>query len=122
MPKNTQTQHCEFYLARYVPNLLDNKSLNVGVLLYCPGIGFMGCRFIEDTARIRGFHAPADLEFFAQLQEYFERQIEEHRDDLPAFLREVQTYSNIVQIGPPQECATCDPEAEIRTLFERYVG
>ena len=122
MLSSVQTQDCEFYLVGYAPNPLDCRMLNVGLLLHCRETGFMGCRFIEDTARIRSFHAQADLEFLAQLQEYFERQIEDHRDDLTSLLQEVRTYSNIVQVGPPQKCATCDPRAEIRKLFERYVG
>jgi len=112
---------CEFLMVRYVPDPVRGESLNVGILLYCREKRYLGCLFLQDLRRIRNFHAQADSQFFRELQRHFKQQIKDHQNDLDAFLREIQNYSNMIQIAPPQICIVHDPKAEILRLYERYV-
>jgi Protein of unknown function (DUF3037) len=122
MPQEPSLKECGLYLVRYVPNPVRGESLNVGVLLYCRERKYLGCLFQQNLGRIRNFHAQVDTQFFRELQRHFERQIEEHQNNLDAFLQEIQNYSNMIQIDPPQKCIVDDPRAEILRLYERHVA
>jgi Protein of unknown function (DUF3037) len=122
MKGEAESQECEFFLVRYVPNPVRAESLNVGVLLYCREKRHLSCLLQQNLGGIRNFHALADLHFFRELQRYFEQQIEERQNDLDTFLQEIQNYSNMIQIAPSQRCIGHDPAAEILRLYEQYVA
>jgi hypothetical protein len=122
MGGNRLLQECQFFLVRYVPNPVRGESLNIGVLLYCREKRYLGCLIKQDLGRIRRFHSQADPRLFQELQHHFEQQIEQRQYDLDAFLQEIQGYSNMIQIAPPQKCMVQDPKAEILKLYEKYVA
>jgi hypothetical protein len=42
---------------------------------------------------------------------------------LADYLREIQeSYSNLIQVTSPRTCLAADPQAEMQSLFARYVG
>lgn len=111
---------CDWYLVRYVPNLAKDTSLNVGILLYSPETGLLWSRFAKNHDHAGNFHGQADLEFIAQLEEYFVQQIKESWDDPMVLFQIARTYSNIIRIDPPQQCTTRDHRTEIEKLPERH--
>ena len=116
-------KECSFFLVRYVPDLVRDEALNIGVFLYHPAEKYLGCLFTDDLRRLKRLHPQADAEFLRELQTHFEQQIEQRESDLEGFIREMQeSYSNLVQVTSPQPCLLQDPQAEIQGLFERYVG
>jgi Protein of unknown function (DUF3037) len=122
VPAEPTAAECEFFLVQYVPDPVRGELLNIGVLLFCFEKKFLGCLLMQNFRQIQNFHARADLQFFADLQEYFEQRIEGCKDQPDTFLREIQGYSNIIQISPPRKCLASDPKAEILRLYDRYVA
>ncbi len=116
-------KECSLFLVHYVPDLVRNECLNVGLFLHSPDEKYLGCLFTDDFRRIKRFHPQADLELLRELQEHFEQEIDEQGSDLEGYLRRIQdSYSNLIQLTPPSPCLLRDPQSEIHELFARYVG
>jgi hypothetical protein len=114
---------CSYYLVRYVPNLGTGKSVNIGVLLFCPDAQFLGCLFTDDFRDARRLDPQADLELLRQLQAYFEEEINEHGNDLAGYIRGIEeSYSNLIQLSDPQPWQAEDLQATLALLFETCVG
>jgi hypothetical protein len=111
-----------FFLARYVPDLVRDEVLNIGVFVHSPGQKYFGCLFTDDFRRVKSFHPHADLELLRELQQHFEEEIELHSENWEEFIRSLQEYSNLIQFTEPRACHLRDPATEIQELFARYVG
>jgi len=123
MADDPKLKECALFLVRYVPNLVRGESVNIGVLLHCPREKYLGCMFTDDYRRIKRFHPQADAEFLRELQQDFEKQIDERGDDLDGYLEVMQqSYSNLIQLAEPRSCLLADPQAELQEFFARYVG
>jgi hypothetical protein len=123
MVKDSELKECSYFLVRYVPDVVKGESINIGVFLFCPAEQFLDCMFSDDSRRVKRFHPQADTEFFKLLQAHFEDQIKEREEDLESYIREMQqSYSNLIQLSPPQTCLTADLAAQLQGLFERHVG
>ncbi len=119
----TKLKPGSFFLVRYVPDLVRDEGLNIGVFLHSPEEEYLHCLFTDDWRRIKRFHPGADLDFLRELQEHFEQRIEEHERDWQGFLREMQeSYSTALQLSEPRPCLLANPQTEIEKLFDRYVG
>ncbi len=56
-------KHCEFFLLRYVPDVVKGEFVNLGVVLLEEGEnGFTDVRFLRDWRRVRGLDPEADVE------------------------------------------------------------
>ena len=118
-----RSKRCSLFLVRYVPNVVRNEGLNIGVLLHCPEEKYLGCLFAEDFRRVKRLDPRADLALLRALQEDFERQIEEHESSLEAYLGVLtDSLSNLIQLEGPRPCLLQDPAADIQQVYERYVG
>ncbi len=116
-------KRCSLFLVRYVPNVVRNEGLNIGVLLHCPEEKYLGCLFAGDFRRVKRLDPRADLALLRALQEDFERQIEEHENDLESYLGVLNdSLSNLIQLEGPRPCLLQDPAADIQQVYERYVG
>jgi hypothetical protein len=115
-------KECSYFVVRYVPDVVKEESINIGVFLFCPGEQFLDCVFSDDWRRVKHFHPQADTEFFKLLQADFEDQIKEREGDLEGYLRELQSYSNLIQLSPPHDCSTADLTAQLQDLFQQHVG
>jgi len=123
MVENSELKECSYFLVRYVPDVVKEEFINIGLFLFCPAEQFLDCLFSDDFRRLSRFHAQADTRFLQELQPYFERQIEEHENDLAGYIREMQeSYSNLIQLSPPRTCLTANLGAQLQDLFERCVG
>jgi hypothetical protein len=123
MMKDSELKECSYFLARYVPDVVKGEFINIGVFLFCPAEQFLDCVFSDDWRRVKHFHPHADTEFFKLLQAYFEQEIGEHKGDFESYVLELQqSYSNLIQLSPPQPCLTPNLRAQLQDLFERYVG
>lgn len=116
-------KECSLYLVRYMPDIARGEFLNIGVFLFSPQENYLGCLFTDDFRRIKRFHPQADLDFVRELQQDFEQQVDDHNDDLRAYIRWMeQSFSNLVQLSPVRSCLLQDPATDIQNLFNRYVG
>jgi len=126
MVKESELKQCSYFLVRYVPDVVKGEFINIGVFLSCPAEHFLDCEFSNDWRRVYRFHADADTELLRDLQSHFQQQIKEIKEqveDLDGYVREMQqSYSNLIQLSPPRTCLTADLAAQLRDLFNRYVG
>ncbi len=123
MSEESALKECSYFLVRYVPDLVRDEFLNIGLFLHSPEEDFLDCLFSDDFRRIKRFHPQADTKFLRELQAHFEQQIKEHESNLRGFLEEMrETYSNLIQLSEPRTCLLSDPPAQMPDLFARYVG
>ena len=108
MAEDSELKQCQYFLVRYVPDVVKQEFINIGLFLFCEAEKFLDCLFSDDFQRITRFHAQADTEFLKELQPHFEQQIEEHEADLEGYIREMQqSYSNLIQLSPCQRLLDC---------------
>ena len=123
MADESNWKACSYYLVRYVPNAEREEFLNIGLLLHSAEEQFLDCLFTGDFRRVKRFHPEADLEFLRDLQSHFERQIQQHEDNLQGFLEEMQqSLSHIIQLAPACPVLAAEPQGQLQQLFERLVG
>lgn len=123
MDEEATIKSCSFFLVRYVPNIVRDEGLNIGLFLYSPQEEYLDCLFTDDFRRVRSFHPQADMDLLRDLARHFENEIRERENDLEAYIRDIQeSYSNLIQVTPPRACLAADPQAEMQSLFARYVG
>jgi len=123
MVRESPLKECSLFLIQYVPDLARGEFLNIGDRKSTPREQYLGCLFTDDLRRIKRFHPQADLDFLSELQQDFEQQIDEHTQDLEDFIRNMQSsFSTLIHLAPPKVCLLRDPQAELRSFFERYVG
>lgn len=115
-------KRCQFVVLKFVPNLVRDEAVNIGVLLYDPDEGELSLRLTDNFRRVKRLHPWADVELLAGLQTDFEQRVEERIDDLTAYIEKLeQTLSNSLQLTPPRACLTEDTEAEMDRLYQSYV-
>jgi hypothetical protein len=123
MSEENKLRACSYFLVRYVPDVLREEFLNIGVFVHSPAENFLDCLFTDDIRRLKRFHPQADAEFLRELQTYFEDEIKEHEGNLEGYVREMQeSFSNLIQVTSPRACLVAEPQAEMQALFARYVG
>src|SRR5579863_8439045 len=103
MPDET-LQPCAYHVVRYLPNLLRDEWVNIGVLLLDPSSGRVRQRWLEepaDLARLRRLHPAADEELLLRLPAEFDRQFAGAGSDGVALLEKFdQTLSSALQLSP----------------------
>ncbi len=123
MAEEAQLKSCSFFLVRYVPDIVRDEGLNIGLFLYSPQEDYLDCLFTDDFRRVRSFHSQADLDLLRELPGHFEDEIRKRENQLADYVREMQeNYANLIQVTPPRPCLAADPQAEMQALFTRYVG
>lgn len=114
---------CEFYLLRYVPNVVRGEFINIGVLLYDPLENRLyPLRLLESFRRVRRLHPWADLDVLAGLEKQLESEAAPQGDALASTLDRLRQYSNILEFSEPKAVLTPDPDAELERLYETYVA
>src|SRR5208283_5750567 len=67
-------RQCEFFLLRYVPDVVKGEFVNLGVVLLEEGEnGFTGVRFLRDWRRVRGLDPEADIELLESYESELRR-------------------------------------------------
>lgn len=113
---------CQFYLLRYVPNIVRGEFVNIGVLLYDPAAKrLLPPRLLENFARVRRLHPWADLDVLAALEKQIESEAAGQGPNLAGTLARLEQFSNALECAEPKAVLTADPEAELDRLFETYV-
>lgn len=123
MADESKLKKCALFLVRYVPDLVRDESVNIGIFLHSPQERYLGCLFTDDFRRVKRIHPRADVELLRELQPDFEKQIEEREGDLESYIQSMrESFSNLIQIAEPRTCLLAEPQNEIQSLFARYVG
>jgi len=121
---------CEFFLVRYVPDVVKGEFTNIGVVLREAGGDASGAaragsavvRFTRDWSRVRCMDADADLGLLESLEgEITERLRMSATDPKPVMELLQDTLSNSVQITAPRASLAESMPAELDQLMRMYV-
>ena len=120
----------EYAVLRVVPRVEREEFLNVGVVLYCRGLGFLQVRWLLPETRLQAFAPALDQAEVAARLHAFE-QICQGRaaggviGQLPVaerFRWLTATRSTVVQCSPLHPGRTADAAATLERLFAELVG
>jgi hypothetical protein len=121
---------CEFFLIRYVPDVVKGEFTNIGVVLREAGGGAPGSakaesavvRFTRDWSRVRCMDADADIGLLEALEgEIAERLRTVATDPKPVLALLQDTLSNSVQISEARASLAESMPAEMEQLMRMYV-
>jgi hypothetical protein len=118
----TELRQCEFFLLRYVPDLVKDEFINVGIVLREQEAGHTRVRFTNDWSRARCLDPDLDAEMLEALDVELQqlcRQGKAGRDELLGRIGE--SFSNTLQLSPVKACLTQSAEQEIEKLAELYL-
>ena len=114
--------NCEFFLIRYVPDLVKNEPINIGIILLEGerGTTFAGVRFAHDFSRVLCLDPNADLEMLRSLEvdirHKFSNAIEREK-----LLEVLPNLSNTLQVSDIKACQTDSPDSELDRLAQLYL-
>jgi hypothetical protein len=129
-----------YRLLRYIPNLVRDEWLNIGVLVFDPESGERRLRMIEDAdeyARVRRLHPQADEALLRALRDDLEDRFASagalfasnghsegngRSDWLKLLDKWDQTLSNALQLAPPKGTYAEDLDAETEKLYGDHVA
>jgi hypothetical protein len=118
---------CEFFLIRYVPDVVKGEFTNIGVVLREAGAGAEAgaravVRFSRDWGRVRCMDAGADIGLLEALEGEIAARLELGARDLKPVLGVLaDTLSNSVQITDARACLAESMPAELEQLMRLYV-
>lgn len=126
-------KQCEFFLLRYVPDVVKGEFVNLGVVLLEEGDdGFTDVRFLRDWRRVRGLDPDADVELLESYETELRRLLQSRAREVinyrgPMSRREwllaqmQQSFSGALEITPMTAVLTESPQAEIGKLAQAYL-
>jgi Protein of unknown function (DUF3037) len=114
---------CEFFLIRYVPDVVKGEFTNIGVLLREQGReGSAVVRFTRDWSRVRCMDADADLGLLEGLEGEIAARLRLGQADTKPVMQVLEdTLSNSLQISPVKACLAESVAAELEQLMRMYV-
>jgi hypothetical protein len=120
-----------YHVLRYVPDLVRDEWVNIGVLVFNPGTGERRLRLIEDQVeytRIRRLHPSVDEAVLRALRDDLEDRLDSWADNGPALsLEDIlskcdATLSTTLQIAPQKGVLAEDLDAELERLYTDHVA
>ena len=114
---------CTYRVLRYVPNLLRDEWMNIGVLLVDPE-GRLHAQLLQeeaDYARLRRLYPEADVPLLRALTGDFQARVGRPGDGAALVAGFEETLSNALQLGPQKAVLTANAEAELARLFHDQV-
>jgi hypothetical protein len=121
---------CEFFLIRYVPDVVKGEFTNIGVLLREVGSDAVAqVRFTRDWARVRCMDAEADIamlealesEIAARLRMGAGAEATDPRFPKPVMEVIADSFSNSIQMTDARACLAESVAAEMDLLMKMYV-
>ncbi len=114
---------CEFFLIRYVPDVVKGEFTNIGVLLREAGRHDGAVvRFTRDWSRVHCMDADADIGLLEGLEAEIAARVRMEASDLKPVMAVLEdTLSNSLQITPARACLAESVPAELEQLMKMYV-
>jgi len=120
----SEKRKLEFFLLRYVPNIVREEFVNIGLVMTEPGgdgRGFAGIHFTKDWRRARRVDTNIDVEVLEALGRELEQRLLDVDERERLLHQMMDSYSNLVQLSPVRHCLAEDPARELRDLASRLV-
>jgi hypothetical protein len=124
---------CEFFLIRYVPDVVKGEFVNIGVLLREAAGNASGAgapdsavvRFTRDWSRVKCMDADADVGLLEALEGEIGARLQMRAQDAPGIKPVMEiledTLSNSVQVTEVRACLAESLPAEMEQLMRMYV-
>jgi hypothetical protein len=117
---------CEFFLIRYVPDVVKGEFANIGVLLREAGQDDSAVvRFTRDWSRVRCMDAEVDVGLLEALEGEIGARLNRSGKDAPGIKPVMEiledTFSNSVQVTEVRACLAESLPAELEQLMKMYV-
>jgi len=114
---------CEFFLIRYVPDVVKGEFTNIGVLLREAGRDDSAVvRFTRDWSRVRCMDADADIGLLEGLEGEIAARLRLGAADTKPVMQVLEdTLSNSLQITPVKACLAESVPTEMEQLMRMYV-
>ena len=113
-----------FYVLRYVPYVVRDEFVNVGVLLFEPdanGFRFADMSMTSDWRRVYCVDRQVHIEILQGLEPYIRMQLQ-HSQDVSLLPRKLEdSFANVIQISARKVCLAEDPARELKTLCSIYL-
>ena len=124
-------RQCEFFLLRYVPDVVKGEFVNVGVVLLEEGDEFTGVRFTRDWRRARCADPELDVELLESYEAELQRVLQLRMPEIinyrpPMSQREwllaqmEQSLAGNLQLSPMAAVFAASPQAELGELAKIY--
>ena len=131
----TDVRKCEFFVLRYVPDVVKGEFVNIGVVLLETGhgdSGFSDVRLTRDWRRTRCLDPNMDVGLFEALEQDLRSKLQSRVPEIINYkgpmsrrdwlLDQIETsWAGTLQITPVMGVLTESPEAEIGLLAETYL-
>lgn len=131
----TPKRQCEFFILRYVPDVVKGEFVNVGVVLMETGdgeSGFTDVRFARDWRRARCLDPDVDVGLFDALETELRAKLRSRLPEIINYkgpmsrrewlLNQIETsWSGTLQLTPAAAVLTDSPEAELGVLAKAYL-
>jgi hypothetical protein len=126
-------KHCDFFVLRYVPDVVKGEFVNIGVVLLEDGAeGFTGVRFTRDWRRVRCADPDVEVELLEAYEEELRRLLQSRALEVinyrgPMSRREwllaqmEHSFSGALELAPMQAVETESPQVELGLLAQRYL-
>ena len=114
----------EYFLVRYVGNVVREEFVNIGVVMMergGDGGGFAGVHFTGDWRRARALDPNVDTEILDALGREVQQRLANVDQRAQVLHQMMDGYSNAVQLSPVGRCRAEDPEKELRVLAASLV-
>lgn len=130
---NRQESACAYHLLRYVPNLVRDEWVNIGVLVFNPKTDEWRLRMIEEPeeyARVRRLHPWTDESVLRRMRDHLESRVQFAGSTAGGGLAWQQvlskwddTLSNVLQMGPLKGVqGGHDLDMELERLYTDHVA
>ena len=129
---------CNYTVVRYVPNVLRDEPVNIGVILQCTEVAFISGIFAKNfETRLRGQVNPGDKVVLSAYVQGFQQQFSHYSSVSQKGLfassdaKILQTdylvqlsrqRSSKLQFSELKTATTSDPETELERLYNTFVG
>lgn len=114
----------EFYLLRYVPYLVSEQFVDIGVLLFEPhpnGFGYAEVRMTSDWRRVYRLDKEVDIEVLQDLEPYIRMQMRNSQDVTLLLRKFEESFANMIQLSPRNVCLATEPGRELERLCSMYL-
>lgn len=115
-----------YHVIRYIPNLIRDEWVNIGVVIHDPAAGRSRVRLIEEEAeytRVRRLHPAANESLLRGVGTMLEDSLREHSGELDAWIANLdRTLSNALQFSPQKGVLADDLDAELDRLYASHVA
>ena len=111
----------EFFLLRYVPDVVKEEFVNVGLVLLEPN-GYADVKFTNDFRRVKCLDPAADIEVLQALEQEIRARIKDAGPDRDKIINKLKdSFSSTLQISASKAVLAESPQKEIELLARMYL-